>query len=279
MHMHLLCIAWQRTSFRLPSDLLPTSDRVGDEIVPCSIPEDDEWIIKMLGDRKSWNRVKKEVLTAWKKDGKGNLVNSGLLRSYEDAMASRESKRTGAYARWQGNRDGNSDANASATASASHDANASDGMQMHGSRIASISSSSIYIKTKHDVLADEKPKPQIKTEDLKPEQDILRWMEAQWDRHNKTKNKFERLPWPRHLAVAEKFPMAEKDVGALEFRRKWIDYLETSPKPHPLGFIAQFGVLSRSYVKKTPKPVVRPVESKTFEEELAAMEKFIGRPK
>jgi uncharacterized protein YdaU (DUF1376 family) len=69
VHFHLLCIAWQ-------------------EAVPCSIPANDEIIQRFLGEKKTWKRVKTQVLSAWRLEG-DRYFQDGLLR----VLATQEKRR------------------------------------------------------------------------------------------------------------------------------------------------------------------------------------------
>jgi uncharacterized protein YdaU (DUF1376 family) len=80
MHMHLMCIAWQQTP-------------------PCTLPDDDDMIRRWLGNPKKWKLLKNQILSAWKMDD-GRWVQSGLLEQFKKQDAYRESRKSGANARW-----------------------------------------------------------------------------------------------------------------------------------------------------------------------------------
>jgi len=92
LHVHYMCIAWQRDP-------------------PCTLPDDDDMLRKWASNPDDWERIKTQVLAAWKlRDGL--WVQTGLEREYLKQKKLREKRTDAANKRW-GN-DGVKKADASA---------------------------------------------------------------------------------------------------------------------------------------------------------------------
>ncbi len=80
MHLHFMCIAWQQDN-------------------PCTLPNDDEFLRRWVGNPKDWPRLKKQIFRAWKLEN--NLwIQDGLLREYEKQSKFSESRKLNAFKRW-----------------------------------------------------------------------------------------------------------------------------------------------------------------------------------
>jgi uncharacterized protein YdaU (DUF1376 family) len=80
MHLHFMCIAWQ-------------------EDPPCSLPNNDAYLRKLVGNPRRWSKVKKQIFRAWKLENK-RWIQCGLLREYEKQRRFSESRKLNANKRW-----------------------------------------------------------------------------------------------------------------------------------------------------------------------------------
>ena len=85
MHLHLMCIAWQQDP-------------------PCTLPDDDDALRRLVGSPDDWDRLKPQIMAAWKKNGK-RWVQAGLLREYVKQAESRKKRQAAAERRWSTERD------------------------------------------------------------------------------------------------------------------------------------------------------------------------------
>jgi hypothetical protein len=80
MHLHFMCIAWQ-------------------EDPPCSLPNNNSYLRKLVGNPRGWPKLKKQIFRAWKLENK-RWVQCGLLREYEKQRCFSESRKLNANKRW-----------------------------------------------------------------------------------------------------------------------------------------------------------------------------------
>jgi uncharacterized protein YdaU (DUF1376 family) len=80
MHMHLMCIAWQQEP-------------------PCTLPADDEMLRQWVGNPRNWEKLKAQILRAWRMVD-GRWLQAGLLAEYNKQKAYSESRKSSADKRW-----------------------------------------------------------------------------------------------------------------------------------------------------------------------------------
>lgn len=84
MHLHLMCIAWQKTP-------------------PGALPDDDTMLRKWLSnpDPQSWiARIKPQLARAWRVEG-GHWNQDGLMREWERQASTSQKRRAAANVRWR----------------------------------------------------------------------------------------------------------------------------------------------------------------------------------